>query len=200
MQHAPATTPGSSTPPTPSCCCGSNKAPAGDARPGPIAGTFELIDHFGLAVSERSYGDRHLLVFFGFTHCAVVCPRELAKLGHVLTLLGPLAARVQPLYITVDPARDDPATMRRFLARFPGDFVGLTGSAEQVEAAKKSYRIFAAPVDDPTAPDGYVVPHTAFSYLMGPGGRYETHFPEIRNAETIAGSIRARLEQGVPAL
>lgn len=197
MEHASTTTSGPSTLAPPSCCCGGNKAPGAAARPGPIAGNFELIDHFGRPVNERSYGDRHLLVFFGFTHCAIVCPRELAKLGRVLALLGPLAARIQPLYITVDPARDDPAAMRRFLEQFPGDFVGLTGSAEQVEAAKKSYRIFAAPVDDPTAAGGYVVPHTAFSYLMGPGGRYEAHFSEIRDAETIAGSIRVRLEQSV---
>lgn len=178
---------------TGSCCCGGGaKADADTRGPAPIAGSFELIDHFGQTVDERSYGDRHLLIFFGFTHCAVVCPRELDKLGRALDLLGPLVSRLQPLYITVDPARDDPASMRRFLARFPGGFVGLTGSMEQVEAAKKSYRIFAEPVEDLAAPGGYVVPHTAFTYLMGPGGRYETHFAEVLKAEDIAERIRAR--------
>lgn len=173
------------------CCSSGAKAVADTRRPAPVAGTFELIDHFGRPVNERSYGDRHLLVFFGFTHCAVVCPRELAKLGRALDLLGPMASRLQPLYITVDPARDGPDAMRRFLARFPGGFVGLTGSTEQIEAAKKSYRVFAEAVEDPAAPGGYVVPHTAFTYLMGPGGRYETHFPESLNAEAIAEKLRA---------
>jgi protein SCO1/2 len=182
------------------CCGGVDKAPAGAGRPAPIAGTFELIDHFGQPVDERSYGDRHLVVFFGFTHCAVVCPREFAKLARALELLGPLASRLQPLYVTVDPARDDPAAVRRFLAQFPGGFVGLTGSEEQIEAAKKSYRIFAAAVDDPAAPGGYVVPHTAFTYLMGPGGRYAMHFPEVLDAETIAEKIRAHLDRTEPSL
>jgi len=194
MEHAIATASTPSISSNGSCCCGSGaEADADLRRPAPIAGSFELIDHFGQPVNQRSYGDRHLLVFFGFTHCAVVCPRELAKLGRVLELLGPLASRLQPLYITVDPARDDPGSMRRFLARFPGGFVGLTGSAEQIEAAKKSYRIFAEPVEDSAAPGGYVVPHTAFTYLMGPGGRYEMHFPEILDAEAIAEKLRARL-------
>jgi protein SCO1/2 len=194
MEHAIAT---ASTPTTSSsgscCCCDGAQTAADSRRRPPVAGTFELIDHFGQPVNERSYGDRHLLVFFGFTHCSIVCPRELDKLGRALDLLGPLASRLQPLYITVDPARDDPGAMRRFLARFPGGFVGLTGSTEQIEAAKKSYRIFAAPAEDPAAPGGYVVPHTAFTYLMGPGGRYEMHFPEILNAEIIAGKLRAHL-------
>jgi protein SCO1/2 len=196
MEHGIAAASTPSAPSTRSCCCGGgSKPPAGNGRPAPIAGAFELIDHFGQPVNERSYGDRHLLVFFGFTHCAVVCPRELGKLGRALELLGPLASRLQPLYITVDPARDDPGTMRRFLAQFAGGFVGLTGSAEQIEAAKKSYRIFAAPLDEPAAPSGYVVSHTAFTYLMRPGGRYEAHFPEVIGAESIAGKIRARLGQ-----
>ncbi|MBO9651343.1 MAG: SCO family protein [Variovorax sp.] len=194
MEHAIAT---ASTPlisSTGSCCCGNGAKVAEDTRrPAPIAGTFELIDHFGQPVNQSSYGDRHLLIFFGFTHCAVVCPRELAKLGRALDLLGPLASRLQPLYITVDPARDDPGAMHRFLERFPGGFVGLTGSMEQIAAAKKSFRVFAEPVEDPMAPGGYVVPHTAFTYLMGPGGRYETHFPEILSAEDLAEKLRAHL-------
>jgi protein SCO1/2 len=195
MEHANATASRPPTSSTGSCCCGgAAQRDADSRRRPPIAGTFELIDHFGQPVNERSYGDRHLLVFFGFTHCAVVCPRELDKLGRALDLLEPLASRLQPLYITVDPARDDPGAMRRFLARFPGGFIGLTGSTEQIEAAKKSYRVFAEPADDPAAPGGYVVPHTAFTYLMGPGGRYEMHFPDILSAETIAEKLRARLD------
>jgi protein SCO1/2 len=188
MEHA------ISTPTSMRSCCGStDNASTHTARPAPIAGCFELIDHFGQPVNERSYGDRHLLVFFGFTHCTVVCPRELGKLGRALGLLGPLAARVQPLYVTVDPARDDPAAMRRFLSQYPGGFIGLTGSAEQVEAAKRAFRIFASPVEDKAAPGGYVVPHTAFTYLMGPGGRYEAHFSEVLDADAVADRIRQRL-------
>jgi protein SCO1/2 len=83
--------------------------------------------------------------------------------------------------------------MRLFLSQYPGGFVGLTGSAEQVEAAKRAYRIFASPIEDRVAPGGYVVPHTAFTYLMGPGGRYEAHFSEVLDAEAVGDRIRQRL-------
>ena len=177
------------TPPR-SCCCA---APSDAAEASPVSGAFELVDHFGRPVDERSYGDRHLLVFFGFTHCAVVCPRELRKLGRALELLGPLASRVQPLYVTVDPARDDPPVMRRYLSQYDGGFIGLTGSAEQIDAAKKAYRVFAEAVADDCAPGGYAVPHTAFAYLMAPGGRYEAHFSQALDAESVAQRIGRHL-------
>jgi protein SCO1/2 len=169
-------------------CCGCAVQPVVE-RAAPVDGAFELLDHFGRTVTERSFGDRHLLVFFGFSHCAVVCPRELTKLGSALAKLGPRAAQVQGLYVTVDPERDDPATLRRYLARYEGDFIGLTGSAAQVEVAKKAYRVFAKPVIDASAPGGYVVPHTAFSYLMGPGGQYKTHFSDSLDASEVAERI-----------
>jgi protein SCO1/2 len=170
--------------------------------PAPVSGRFELVDHFGRAVTERSFGTRHLLVFFGFSHCAVVCPRELAKLSDALERLGPLAERVQALYVSVDPARDTPAVLQRYLAQYPspamrhdGGFLGLTGSQAQVDAAKRSFRVFAAPVDDAAAPGGYVVPHTALAYLMAPGGRYLAHFAESLDAATVAARLRMHLER-----
>ena len=151
-------------------------------------------------MNERSFGERHLLVFFGFTHCAVVCPRELAKLGAALARLGPLAERIQPVYITVDPQRDDPATLRACVARYPGGFLGLTGTIAQVEAAKKSYRVFAQRVDDASAPGGYGVPHTAFAYLMAPGGRYATHVSDALDVDAVAERLRSHIAgAAVPA-
>src|SRR5882762_1597942 len=96
------------------------------SRP-PVGGSFQLVDHHGRAVTEASYHGRFALLFFGFTHCCVVCPRALTKLSGVLDALGPLADRVQPLYITVDPERDTPDVMRAFLQAYPR-FTGLTGS------------------------------------------------------------------------
>jgi len=178
------------------CCGGASASQAGQARagrPAPITGSFELVDHSGRAVTERSFGDRYLLVFFGFTHCAVVCPRELSKLGSALARLGPLAERIQPLYITVDPSRDDPETMRGYVARYPGGFVGLTGTPEQLAAAKKAFRVFAEPVADAGAPGGYVVPHTAIAYLMAPGGRYQSHLPDALDVDAVVERLRQQI-------
>lgn len=178
-------------------CCGSARhaqaAQPMSTRPPPIEGRFDLVDHFGQPVSECSFGSRYLLVFFGFSHCAVVCPRELAKLGAAMERLGPLAERIQPLYITVDPQRDDPDTMQAYVARYPGGFIGLTGTVEQIGAAKKSFRVFAEPVQDANAPGGYVVPHTAFAYLIAPGGRYATHLPDSLGVDAVVDRLRAHL-------
>lgn len=176
-----------------SCCGGTAAAQVVEAPPGPMDGRFELIDHFGRPVNERSFGERHLLIFFGFSHCEVVCPRELEKLGTAVERLGPLAQRVQPLYITVDPQRDDPQTMRAYVARYPGNFMGLTGTPAQVVATKKAYRVFAEPVPAANASDGYVVPHTALAYLMAPGGRYKTHFPDALNVDSVVDRLRQHL-------
>lgn len=183
--------------PVRTCCNGAAAQPATEAvvtLSAPIDGRFELTDHFGRAVTERSFGDRYLLVFFGFTHCSVVCPRELGKLGTALARLGPLAERIQPLYITVDPARDDPQAMKAYVAGYPGGFTGLTGTPEQVTAAKKSFRVFAETVADAKAPGGYVVPHTAIAYLMAPGGRYLTHLPDALEVDAVVERLRQQIE------
>ncbi|MGJ7505947.1 SCO family protein [Variovorax sp. GT1P44] len=172
-----------STGAAPACCCGG--APTAAVTP-PVKGAYDLVDHFGQPVTERSYAGRFQLIFFGFTHCAVVCPRELAKLTRTLELLGDEAARLQPLYISVDPARDTPARMRTFLAGYHPAFVGLTGTQAQVDSAKANFRIFATRKEDAEAPGGYVVPHTAISYLLDREGRYLAHFGDTIDPVTMA--------------
>jgi protein SCO1/2 len=124
-------------------------------------------------------------VFFGFTHCKVVCPRNLAKLSAVLDGLGATARDIVPLYITVDPERDSPERMKHFLEERYPRFTGLTGTREQVEAARRAFRVFARrqPAD---ATGDYDVPHTAIAYLLDRSGCFRDHFPEIRsNAEIV---------------
>jgi protein SCO1 len=178
----------------PSCCGDAAVAASVPAPASPISGAFNLIDHHGNPVNERSYGGQHLLVFFGFTHCAVVCPRELGKLSRMLGLLGARAAQLQLLYVTVDPLRDTPAVMRSYLAAIDPRFIGLTGAVEQIDGAKKAYRAFAATVVDPSAPGGYVVPHSAFAYFMAPGGHFKAHFADSLSAEEVARRIGRLLD------
>ena len=144
-----------------------------------IRGTFELRDHDGRDVTEQSYRDKYVLVFFGFTHCKVVCPRALSRLSNVLDRLGPRADRIQPLYVTVDPQRDNPAVMKEFLSSAYPRFTGLTGSEEQIRTAQESFRVFSRPAPDPDDPDGYRMPHSAFTYVLGPDGSYLTHFADV---------------------
>ena len=155
-----------------------------------IEGRFNLVDHHGVAVTEESYRGQYMLVFFGFTHCRVVCPRNLARTSQALELLGSLSGRIQPLYISVDPERDSPEVMKSFLENQYPFFTGLTGTREQVDAAKKAFHVFAETRVDEEDPDGYAVPHTAFTYVLNPDGGYATHLPDHVDAETMANKLQ----------
>lgn len=156
---------------------------------------FDLIDHFGRPVTQDDFKGKYLLVYFGFTHCKVVCPRSLAKLSRVLDALGDRANLVDSLYVTVDPSRDTPEIMRAYLKDKHPRFLGLTGPEQNITDAKKSFRVFAEYTGDDEAPDGYVVPHTAIAYLMGPDGRHLDHFVDGLNEEEIAARMAARISE-----
>ncbi len=156
---------------------------------------FALLDHHGRRVTERDFRGRWMLVYFGFTHCRVVCPRSLAKLSAVLAAIGDRAARIAPLYVTVDPARDTAAVMKAWLAAHHPRFTGLTGTPDRIDAAKAAFRVFAQQKPDADDPDGYAVPHTAIAYLIDPAGRYRTHFADVIDGDTIAARIAEAVDQ-----
>jgi protein SCO1/2 len=156
---------------------------------------FSLTDQFGRRVDQSTYRGRYLLVYFGFTHCKVVCPRSLSKLSSVLARLGDAASTVTPLYITVDPARDIPEVMRSYLEQSYPRFTGLTGTEAEIEAAKQSFRVFAERKSDDEDPDGYVVPHTAIAYLMSPDGAYLAHFTDAAAEDTVVQQMSAHLQR-----
>lgn len=158
---------------------------------------FSLVDHHGIPVDAGSWPGTWLLVQFGFTSCRVVCPRALTMLSTALDGLDPdVVTRVRPLYVSVDPERDTPGVMRAFLEASYPRFTGLTGTSAQVEAAKRTFRVFARRRLDPEDPDGYSMPHTAFTYLVDPDGRLERHWPDTADAPTVvtglAEAVRAR--------
>lgn len=153
---------------------------------------FSLIDHDGRAVTPASYRGRWLLIFFGFTHCKVVCPRNLSKLTDVLAMLGDGAERIVPLYISVDPARDTPERMKSWLGEHYPRFTGLTGDQIAIDAARAAFHVFAQRRD---LSAGYEVPHSAITYLVGADGHFRAHFNEVLSADAIAGRVAKQLQQ-----
>lgn len=160
----------------------------------PIEATYALTDHHGRSVTERDFAGQFQLIFFGFTHCRKVCPRVLTSLSGVLDGLGEIADRLQPLYVTVDPDRDTPEVMRRFLEAGYPRFLGLTGTLEACRAAQLAFKVFAQRAADPDRPEDYAVPHSALTYVLDPEGRYLTHFLDVADVERIATRLRGILE------
>ena len=102
-----------------------------------VGGPFTLIDGDGKRVTDQTYRGEYLLVYFGYTFCPDVCPATLNNVADALDKMGAKAARVRPLFITVDPKRDTPAVVKQYAAAFGPRFVGLTGSGEQIAAVAK---------------------------------------------------------------
>lgn len=161
----------------------------------PIGGPFALVDQTGKPVTEADYRGRLMLVFFGFTHCPDVCPTALDRISRTLDRLGKDAAEVQPIFITVDPERDDPATLAAYIEAFDRRIVGLTGTPEQIASAARAYRVYysrAAPAGSESG-DDYLVNHSAIVYLMGRDGTFLAHFPYTATAEDMAAEIQRHL-------
>lgn len=158
----------------------------------PIGGAFTLVNGAGETVTEADFAGLPALVFFGYTHCPDVCPTVLATLGAALDALGDEAARLQVLFISVDPARDTPDVVGAYVALFHPRIVGLTGSAEQVAAVTKTYRIYAAIPED--AGEDYTVDHSTVIYLMDSRGDYLANFSYTASVEEITAGLREHLD------
>ena len=145
-----------------------------DMRPAAltVGGPFALIDGDGHAVTDKTWRGKYLLVYFGYTFCPDVCPTTMTNVADAMDKLGAKADRLQPLFITVDPKRDTPEVVKRYAAAFGPRFVGLTGSAEQIAAAAKEYRVYYAEHRTGPGPDDYSMDHSSVLYLMSPEGKF----------------------------
>ena len=154
-----------------------------------VGGPFELVDQDGNVRRDSDFRGGYMLVFFGYTYCPDVCPTTLHDITLALDSLDEaVARRIQPIYITVDPARDTVAAMKAYVANFHPRLVALTGSDDQIAAAAKAYRVYYAKAGEG---DDYLVDHTAFIYLMDPEGRYASHFSHTTGAEDLAAALAA---------
>ncbi len=155
-----------------------------------IGGAFTLVDHNRKTVTDIDFRGRYMLVFFGYTFCPDACPTALQTVTEAMDLLGAQATKVQPIFISVDPERDTPETLKSFVANFHPRMIGLTGSPEQVAAAAKVYRVYFAKANDE---DEYLMDHSAIIYLMGPDGKFVTHFSHGTTPDTMAAKVREHL-------
>ena len=157
-----------------------------------IGGPFKLIDQDGKTITDQDLKGRPFLVFFGYTHCPDVCPATLFEVSELMRALGKDADRAGALFITVDPERDTPASMKDYLSSFDPRVRAATGDRAAIDAAEKAYRVYAKKVPSEKG-DDYSMDHTALVYLMDKQGRFVAPFNLKRTPEASAAELRKYL-------
>ena len=161
------------------------------AQPAAIGGPFQLTDQNGKAVTDKNLKGKPTLIFFGYTHCPDVCPTSLFEISEVLRALGKDADKVNAVFISVDPERDTPATMKEYLSSFDPHLEGLSGDPAETAKVVTSYRVYAKKV--PTKDGDYTMDHTALIYLMDRDGRFVSPFNLKRTPEEAAADLKKYL-------
>lgn len=155
-----------------------------------IGGPFTLVDGNGKTVTERDFAGKYRIMYFGYTFCPDVCPVDVQNIGGAMKLLDKdkpaLSAKIVPIFVTIDPARDTPAVVKQFTSAFYPRMVGLTGTAAQVDAAAKAFRV---PYQKRETKSGYLMDHGRQAYLMGPNGEPIALLPQEESPQAIVAEI-----------
>ncbi len=158
-----------------------------------VGGAFELTNHKGETVTQDTFQGQFLLVYFGYSSCPDVCPTELSSMAAAIDILAErdaaAAEKVTPVLITIDPARDTVDVLKDYAPAFHPRLVGLTGSDEAIEAVARKFRVYygrGQQIDD----EFYLMNHSGYVYLMGPGGGFVTMFNGGTAPESIANALQ----------
>ena len=158
------------------------------------ARTLQLSDPDGQLRSLADYRGKVVVVFFGYTQCPDVCPTTMAELAEVKRSLGPDGARVQGIFVTVDPARNTAELLKAYAANFGPDIIGLRGTPEQTTAAAKEFKVFYNKVPGKTD-TSYTVDHTAGSYIFDAKGRVRLFTRYGSGAQALADDLKILLAE-----
>lgn len=157
-----------------------------------LGGSFALVDQNGRPVTDADFKGKYRLMYFGYTYCPDVCPTDVGLLAKGLrgfeTRQPDRGARVQPIFITVDPERDDPAALKAFTAAFHPRLIGLTGTPAQIDAVRKQFGIYAKKVAT-SDPQNYLVDHFVVFYLFGPDGAPIAFLPHGSTADDVTAML-----------
>ncbi len=154
---------------------------------------FALPDHNGTPRSLKDFAGKVVVVFFGFTQCPDVCPTSMAELAEAKKLLGADAARLQGLFVTVDPERDTAAVLKAYMGNFDPTFLALRPTPEQLPAVAKAFKVFYKKVDGKT-PTSYTMEHSAGSYVYDTQGRVRLYTRYGSGAAALAADLQLLLK------
>jgi len=157
-----------------------------------VGGPFSLIDQDGKRVRDTDFAGRYRLIYFGFANCPDICPVDLQLAGAGLRQFekddADRAAKVQPIFITVDPERDTPEVLKRYVANFHPRLIGLTGSPAEVKAAKDEYAVYSEKGEVQPG-GGYNVNHLRALLLFGPQGEPIAIVPHDQGPDGVAREL-----------
>ena len=156
-----------------------------------VGGPFRLTGQDGKSVTDQDFRGRYMLIYFGYSFCPDVCPTTLAVMAQALEKLGDRSQRITPILITIDPERDTPKVLEDYVKAFGPSFVGLTGSADEIKAVEKKYRVYA--VKKPLEGGNYGMDHSSVIYLMGPDGKLVSFYDEAISPDDLAKDLRAKI-------
>jgi len=160
------------------------------------ARNLSLTDHTGQPRTLADFKGKVVVVFFGYTQCPDVCPTTMAELAEVKRALGPEGARVQGVFITVDPERDTPEVLKAYVTGFDPSFVALRGTPEQTFATAKEFKVFYAKAPSKGAGGGYTMDHTAGAFVIDPSGRVRLFTRYGSGAQALAQDLKRLLASG----
>ena len=158
-----------------------------------FARDFKLTDHNGQPRTLASFKGKVVAIFFGYTHCPDVCPTTLSDFATALKQLGPLADRVQVLFVTVDPQRDTPALLKLFVPAFDPRFLGMVPDPESLKELAKEYKVVYQKTSVKDA-DNYLIDHSAGTYVYDAKGRLRLLVPYGSSPDLIAHDLKTLLE------
>jgi len=153
---------------------------------------FSLVDHTGKPRTLADFRGKAVVIFFGYTQCPDVCPTTLAALVQAQKELGPDAARVQVLFVTVDPDRDTAELLSNYVTAFDPSFIGLRGDADATARTAKEFKILYQKQPGRT-PESYTVDHSAGSFVFDPQGRLRLYVGNGQGADVFAHDLRELL-------
>ena len=158
-----------------------------------IGGSFTLTDQNGKSFSSDSLTGKYRIIYFGYTFCPDACPTDMAVLGKAMRQLDAkdpaLSAKIQPLFVSVDPARDTPGVLKQFTAAFYPRLIGLTGSDAQIARVAKQYAISYRKEPAPAGASGYLMDHPRVAYLFDPDGKPIEMLPVDANADAVVADL-----------
>jgi len=157
-----------------------------------VGGPFSLVDQNGTPRSDKDFRGKVMLVYFGYTYCPDACPTTLQAISGMLDLIGNEASKVQPIFISVDPARDTPGQLKAYAANFHPGILYLTGTQDALQKAESEYHIYVAKVPQ-AGSDDYLIDHSSIIYVMGTDGRYLAEMPAGLPPKVMAATLQPYL-------